>query len=165
MVNNPSWRSVDPYQDTGVIDERGPRTNQAIVGVVCLVAYLTGLWPLVALVALQLGVGLFFGRRFCLACRLWFDVLQRRLGEGRIEDARAPRFANILGLIMLSGASLLLALGYMQVGWILTLIVAALALLAAATGLCLGCLIYRTWARLTGTVLCDTCHVSSHRQK
>jgi hypothetical protein len=28
---------------------------------------------------------------------LYFAVIQPRIGEGRIEDARAPRFANQLG--------------------------------------------------------------------
>jgi hypothetical protein len=51
---------------------------------------------------------------------------------------------------VLGAASALLALGYETVGWALGLLVAALALLAAATGLCVGCELYRLGARLRG---------------
>ena len=47
------YRTVDPYRDTHVIDARGPRTNQAIVGVLSLAAFLLQWDWLVALVALQ----------------------------------------------------------------------------------------------------------------
>lgn len=149
-VMSVSYRSVDPYRDTHVIDSRGPRTNQAIVGVLSLAAFLLQWDWLVALVALQLIVGLALGRRFCLPCRLWFDVLQPRLGEGRIEDARLPRFANVIGAIFLTASFALLLAGYATVGWALALIVAALALLAASTGLCVGCEMYMIIARIRG---------------
>ncbi len=98
-------RRADPYRDTHVIDERAPRVNQAVVGVVALAAVLTGWWWLLALLALQLALGLTLGRRWCLACVLYFEVLQPRLGEGRLEDARPPRFANLVGLVVLTSAS------------------------------------------------------------
>jgi len=43
------------------------------------------------------------------------------------------------------------------VGWALALLVAALALGAAATGICAGCEIYRAVARVRGVELCATC--------
>ena len=143
-------RRADPYRDTHVIDERAPRVNQAVVGVVALVAVLTGWWWLLALLALQLALGLTLGRRWCLACVFYFEVLQPRLGEGRLEDARPPRFANLVGLVVLTSASVAYALGLETVGGALGLLVAALALLAAATGFCAGCSAYRIGYRLTG---------------
>ena len=95
-------------------------------------------------------VGLTLGRRFCLPCRLWFDVLQPRLGEGAIEDARVPRFANVIGAVFLTASSVLLYAGYSTLGWALALIVAALALLATVTGLCVGCELYMLLARARG---------------
>ena len=83
-------RRADPYRDTEVIDERAPRVNQAVVGTVALVAVLTGWWLLLALLALQLALGLTLGRRWCLACVFYFEVLQPRLGEGPLEDSRPP---------------------------------------------------------------------------
>ena len=143
-------RTADPYRDTDVIDARAPRTNQAIVGVLSLIAVLTGWWGLLAAVALQLAIGLTFGRRYCLPCLLYFELIQPRLGEGPIEDSRPPRFANMVGVTFLTAASLAYAAGFVLAGQILGGIVAALALLAATTGLCVGCEMYRFAARLRG---------------
>jgi hypothetical protein len=143
-------RRADPYRDTDVIDERAPRVNQAVVGLVSLAAVLTGWWWLLALLALQLALGLTLGRRWCIACVFYFEVLQPRLGEGRLEDARPPRFANMVGLGVLSAASIAYLAGLETLGASLGLLVAALALLAAVTGFCAGCTAYKLGYRLTG---------------
>ena len=143
-------RRADPYRDTELIDERAPRFNQVVVGLLSLVAVLTGWWWLLALLALQLALGLTLGRRWCLACVFYFEVLQPRFGEGRLEDARPPRFANMVGLGVLATASLAHVLGLETIGAALGLLVAALALLAATTGFCAGCTAYKLGYRLTG---------------
>jgi hypothetical protein len=143
-------RRADPYRDTKVIDERAPRANQAVVGVVALVAVVTGWWWLLALLALQLALGLTLGRRWCLACVAYFELIQPRLGEGRLEDARPPRFANLVGFAVLTAASVAYVAGAETVGAALGLLVAALALLAAVTGFCAGCTAYKVGYRLTG---------------
>src|SRR5438045_9708904 len=98
-------RSADPWRDTDVIDSRAPRTNQAIVGALSLVAFATGWWPILGLLAAQLAIGLRFGRRYCLPCVLYFEVIQPRFGEGPIEDSRPPRFANMVGVAFLAPGS------------------------------------------------------------
>ena len=143
-------RAADPYRDTDVIDSRGPRFNQAVIGTLSLVAVLTGWWWLLALLALQLAVGLVFGRRYCLPCVVYFELVQPRLGEGPLEDARPPRVANMVGLAVLAAASLAYASGAAGIGAGLGMLVAALALLAAATGFCTGCEAYKLACRLTG---------------
>jgi hypothetical protein len=143
-------RKADPYRDTDVIDARAPRTNQAIVGTLSLLAVITGWWPIFGLLAGQLAIGLVFGRRYCIPCLLYFEVIQPRTGEGPIEDSRPPRFANIVGATFLSVATVSYLVGLPTLGLALGLIVAALALLAAITGLCVGCEIYRFAARLRG---------------
>ena len=143
-------RRADPYRDTQLIDERAPRVNQTVVGALSLVAVLTGWWWLLALLALQLALGLTLGRRWCLACVAYFELIQPRVGEGRLEDARPPRFANIVGLGVLSAASLAYLAGLDVLGAALGLLVAVLALLAATTGFCAGCTAYRLGYRLTG---------------
>lgn len=143
-------RRADPYRDTHVIDERAPRVNQAVVGVLSLVAVVGGWWWLFAVLALQLAVGLTLGRRFCLACVVYFELIQPRLGEGRLEDARPPRFANLVGLVVLAAAAVAGSTGLSTMATILGLLVAALALLAAATGFCAGCTAYKIGYRLTG---------------
>ena len=143
-------RVANPYRDTDVIDGRAPRTNQAVIGVLALVAVTVGPWWLLALLALQLALGLTLGRRWCLACVFYFEVLQRRFGEGPLEDARPPRFANMIGLAFLSAASLAYLGDVDVLGVALGGIVAALALLAAATGFCTGCEAYKLGYFLTG---------------
>jgi hypothetical protein len=143
-------RTAHPYEDTDVIDARGPRTNQAVIGVLALLAFPLGLEWLPGLLAAQLVIGLTLGRRFCLPCLLYFEIIQPRFGEGPIEDSRPPRFANMVGVAFLGGATIAFLAGVPALGWTLTLIVAALALLAAATGLCMGCEAYKLSARLRG---------------
>lgn len=143
-------RTADPWRDTDVIDERAPRFNQAVTGLVALLGALFG-WPLAwALMAAQLLIGLTLGRRFCLPCAAYFLIVQPRFGEGRLEDSRPPRLANVMGSFFLGSAALAWWLGAPAVGTALGLLVAALAWLAASTGFCLGCEIYRLAARLRG---------------
>src|SRR5881396_2083715 len=127
-------RLADPYRDLDVIDSRAPRFNQATIGIVAAAAVATGWWWLLALAAAQLFVGLTLGRRFCLACVAYFELIQPRFGEGPLEDARPPRFANVVGAVFLGSASVAYAVGFHLFGAVLGGIVAALALLAAATG-------------------------------
>jgi phosphate/sulfate permease len=143
-------RTTDPYRDTTVIDARAPRFNQAVIGLLSLVAVTTGPWWLLAALAGQLAVGLTLGRRWCLPCVAYFELVQPRFGEGRLEDARPPRFANVVGAVFLSAASIAFVVGWNGVGTALGGIVAALALLASLTGLCVGCEAYKLGYGLTG---------------
>jgi hypothetical protein len=143
-------RTADPYRDTDVIDARAPRFNQAVVGVVSVLAVLTGWWWLLALLAVQLAVGLTFGRRFCLPCLAYFELVQPRFGEGPLEDSRPPRVANMVGIAALGAASIAYGAGLTALGVGLGLLVAALALIAAATGFCTGCEAYKLGCRLSG---------------
>ena len=143
-------RLADPYHDLDVIDRRAPRANQLAIGVLALVAFVTGWWPILGLLALQLVVGLTLGRRWCIACVAYFELVQPRIGEGPLEDSRSPRFANVMGAVVLTTATVAIAAGYSTLGWALGLLVAALALLAAVTGFCTGCEAYKLACRLTG---------------
>ncbi len=144
-----------PYRDLQVIDARAPRFNQAAVGLVSLAGVLTGWWPLFALMGLQLLLGLTLGRRWCLPCVFYFEVVQPRLGEGPLEDSRPPRFANQVGVTFLGAATLAGALGWPAVALALGGVVSALALLAASTGLCVGCVLFKGIARWRGAPLGD----------
>ena len=146
----PATRTADPYRDDDVVDRRAPRFNQATVGVGATIAVITGWWPILLALAIQLGIGLRLGRRYCLPCVAYFELVQPRLGEGPVEDARPPRFATQVGLVVLSAASLAYLAGLTLVGAALGSLVTGLALLAATTGLCAGCELYRIGARLSG---------------
>lgn len=147
---SPYPRTAHPYRDTDVIDSRAPRFAQGVTGTVALLGALFG-WPLAwALMSAQLLVGLTLGRRFCLPCLAYFELVQPRLGEGPLEDSRPPRLANAIGTVVLAGAAIAWWAGAAAVGTALGALVAALALLAAGTGLCVGCELYRLGARLRG---------------
>jgi hypothetical protein len=143
-------RLADPYRDLAVIDSRAPRFNQATVGALSALAVATGWWWLLAVLAGQLVVGLTVGRRFCLPCVAYFELVQPRFGEGPLEDSRPPRFANLVGAVFLTAASVFYAAGLHVVGAILGGLVAGLALLAAATGFCTGCEAYKLGSLLAG---------------
>lgn len=145
-----SPRTADPYRDLDVIDSRAPRANQAVIGSLALLAWITGWWPLLAILAIQLAVGLRLGRQYCLPCLGYFELIQPRFGEGPIEDSRPPRFANQIGLVVLTAAALAHLTGLTTLGWLLGLTVAGLALLASITGFCAGCEMYKLGARLRG---------------
>jgi hypothetical protein len=149
-VTTAQVRLADPYRDLTVIDSRAPRFNQTVIGVLSLLAVATGWWWLLALLALQLALGLTLGRRWCLPCLAYFELVQPRFGEGRLEDSRPPRAANVVGFGVLTAASVAYGLDWDTAGAALGLLVAALALLAAATGFCTGCEAYKLVCRLTG---------------
>ena len=149
---------ADPYRDTTVIDARAPRTNQAVVALMTIAALATGWWVLAALMGLQLLIGLTLGRRFCLPCLAYFELIQPRFGEGPLEDSRPPRFANIIGASVLGTATVLFVAGVSTAGWALVALVAALASLSAVTGFCTGCWLYGVF---NGP--CDTCNVPLER--
>jgi len=143
-------RAADPYRDTKVVDARAPRTNQAVIGVLAFVAVTVGPWWLLVLLAAQLVIGLTLGRRYCLPCLFYFEVIQPRFGEGPLEDSRPPRAANVVGFAVLSAGAIAYAAGATTVGAALGLLVAALALLAAVTGFCTGCEAYKLACLLRG---------------
>ena len=143
-------RLADPYRDLDVIDSRAPRFNQVVIGTLAAFAVLTGWWWLLGLLALQLVVGLTLGRRYCLPCLAYFELVQPWFGEGTLEDSRPPRFANMVGAVFLTGATIAYVLGAPVVGAVLGTLVAILALLAAATGFCAGCEAYKLGYLLTG---------------
>jgi hypothetical protein len=132
-----------------MVDPRQPRLGQGITGIALLIGYLLDapvVLPVLAAVLALASVGgpavnpyawLFRGLR---AAGLFGPPKE-------LEEAAPPRFANTVGFVFLTAASVAhfafdppLAGGW--VAWGLGLVVSALALLAATTGLCVGCELY-----------------------
>lgn len=131
-------------RSTDGIDPRGPRFGQTLTGSLALAAFLFEAPGVLVALALVLGAGSVLGYRF----NLWAQAYKRILGpflaapEER-EHPAPPRFAMCLGFVFVSTAAIVLlplsAYVPAWIGWALALTVAGLALLAAATGLCVGC--------------------------
>lgn len=127
------------------VDVDIPRFNQALVAVLTGLAFLVDAPWVVAALAVVLGLSWVDGPRLGLFTRLYVDVVRPRLrpdGPVEFEDARPPRFAQLLGTVVLGAATIAFVLGASTVGWSLTLVVTALAGLAASTRICVGCLVY-----------------------
>jgi len=128
---------------SGRIDVNVPRFNQACVAVLTGLAFVIQSWPMVAFVALVLAVNRLAGPRYGLFTQVYVRLIKPRLG-GTIETEPSgpPRFAQLLGIVFLGLATVAFVAGGPTVGWALTLMVTALAALAATTRICVGCVIY-----------------------
>jgi hypothetical protein len=136
------------------IDPRGPRFNQAVLAVSLLAGFLFDWRPVVPIFAAVLFLGAAFGSRYGPFLRLYAEVIKPRLSPPKaLEDPRPPRFAAAVGVLFLLGGCIAFLAGAPGLGWALTLIVAALAGLAAATGICIGCEMWLFFARRRGVPL------------
>ena len=136
------------------IDPRGPRFNQAVLTVGLLLGFLVDFRPIAAIFAVVLLLGAAFGPRYGPFLRLYAAAIKPRLDPpSELEDPRPPRFAATVGVAFLVGATIAFLAGAPTVGWVLALIVAGLAGLAASTGICVGCEVYLFLARRRGVQL------------
>jgi len=83
---------------------------------------------------------------------LWAQIYARFIwprieAPAALEDARPSRFAQLLGFVLTAGGLIFFAGGGDVGGYSLTALALALAVLNAATGLCLGCKVYPVIAR------------------
>lgn len=146
----PGMSSATPLRAVATgIDPRGPRTNQAVLAAGLAVGFILGWWPVAPLFAVVLGLGVAFGPPWNPVLLAYRHLLAPRLGPpSELEDPRPPRFAAAVGVVFLAAATIAFLLGAGVLGWALSLVVAALAALAATTGLCVGCEIYLVASRL-----------------
>lgn len=136
------------------IDPRGPRFNQAVLTVALLAGFLLDVRIVVPAFAVVLFLGAAFGSQYGPFLRMYAELIKPRLAPpAELEDPRPPRFAASIGVTFLGAASLAFVGGSAVVGWGLALVVAALAGLAATTGICVGCEVYLFLARRRGVSL------------
>ncbi len=121
-----------------------PRFAQGVTGLICLEALLFGV-PGAVLLALGLIALNLIGPRWSPLAWV-FRAIARP--PARLEPAAPVRFAQGIGVVLLGAAAVLLALGLPSVAWVLVGLVGGLALLAAITGVCVGCEAYRLLLRL-----------------
>ena len=136
------------------IDPRGPRFGAAITTVLLLVATVLGLlsapatsprdaaFILTAVIAALFLWGVLSPRTYPWALLFRGLVRPRLKAPSELEDPRPPRFAQLVGLVVVSIGLVLHLLG---VPWALPIATAAAfvaAFLNAAFAFCLGCQIY-----------------------
>ena len=81
-------------------------------------------------------------------------IVRPRIGPpAELEDARPPRFAQVVGLVFAVLALIGFALGAPALGFTAVALALVAALLNASIGLCLGCEMYLAWHRLRPTKL------------
>lgn len=133
-------------QQTQTVDVNVPRFNQAVVAALVALAFVVqSPWP-VAVVAAILIAPIVFGPKASLTARVYLALVRDLVdpgGPSEVEDAAPPRFASLLGAIFTSVATAAFLLGWSATGWVLAGTVGALALLAATSRICVGCLIYQ----------------------
>ena len=130
-----------------MIDPRQPRLGQGITGVALLVGYLLDQPLVLPVLAVILAAASLSGPSVNPYALLFRGIRSAGwIGPPReLEEAAPPRFSNTLGFVFLTAASLAYYLPQQPVTWLawgLGLLVSALAVLAATTGLCVGCELY-----------------------
>ena len=128
-----------------MVDPRQPRFGQAMTGTVLLVGFVFDWAVTLPIIGSILAAASLLGQKANVYAHL-FRAAKRvfRLGPpNELEESGPPRFANTLGFIVLALATWAhYGLEAMVAAWTLGLLVSGLALLAAVTGLCLGCELY-----------------------
>ena len=125
------------------VDVNVPRFNQLMVAILVGAAFVAQFPLLVGLTAFTLAATRFGGPRWGVFTQFYLRGIRPRLaGPVETEPAAPPRFAQGLGVVFLTAASGLFVVGLATAGWVVSLGVFALALLAATTRICVGCLVY-----------------------
>lgn len=127
-----------------MVDPRAPRFGQALTATFLFVGVGFGEPIPIIGVAAVLVTAVLTGYRADLWATLWRRGAVRIVGRSTEREPAAPhRFAKVLGAGMTALASLLLLAGIPPAGYAVAGLVAALAGLAAVTGICVGCRMYR----------------------
>lgn len=142
---NPSLLTPSPARQ---IDPRGQRFGAGVSAVALALAFVLDLPLLAVLVGVNLALSAFLGTRLFLPGRPW-PLIRRvmRLDPVEPEHEYPPRFAQAMGAMFIALSAVAFATRLTPAGWILVAAVAALQLLLAATGICVGCRLYflRWW--------------------
>lgn len=126
------------------VDPRAPRFGQALTASGLALGIALQYPPLIYLVALVLVTAVVSGWRLDLYAWLWRNVASGFVEEaGDRESASPHRFAKLMGAFFTLLASVLLFLGFPLPGYLFAGLVMVLAGLAASTGICVGCRMYR----------------------
>ncbi|MGZ5422789.1 MAG: DUF4395 domain-containing protein [Aeromicrobium sp.] len=135
------------------VDPRGLRFGAAITSVVLAIALVAPVRVALILLSLQaivFALGAFGSLQRAPYGLLFARVVRPRIGApAELEDARPPRFAQLVGFLFLVVALAGLLSGATVVGYVATAFALVAALLNASVGFCLGCEMFLAFLRLT----------------
>ena len=136
------------------IDPRGPRFGAAVTAVLLVGVLLLGTGPaataLLAVIAFLFVLGVARGLQGTLQGLAFTSWIRPRLAPPtELEDPRPPRFAQLVGLLVVGTGLIVAALGVPAAVPIAAAVALVAAFLNAAFGLCLGCELYLLLRRVT----------------
>jgi hypothetical protein len=133
-------------------DPRGLRVGAAFTTLVLAIVLVTPRPVSLTLLAVQtaiFAIGAFVSLQASPYAIVFARLVRPRIGPpAELEDARPPRFAQLVGLVFAVLALIGFALGAPAVGFTAVAFALVAALLNASIGLCLGCELYLAWNRL-----------------
>ena len=136
-----------PARTPAAVHPWAPRFAQAITGMLCLEAVIFQTQAVVVIAAVFIALAL-IGPRWSPVAYL-LALLPLRPAE--LEPSRPVRFAQLMAISMLVVAIALLYAGATTAGWIVTGLVAVVALFSAITGICIGCIAWKQLVRRGGS--------------
>jgi hypothetical protein len=135
------------------VDPRGLRFAAGITAVVLAFALVTPVRVAVVLLGLQavvFALGAFGSLQRAPYGLLFAKAVRPRIGApAELEDARPPRFAQLVGFLFVVIALAGFLTGVAAVGYVATAFALIAALLNASAGFCLGCEMYLALRRFT----------------
>lgn len=134
-----------------MVDRNGMRFGAGLSAAALVIAFAVDVDVVVAIIAVSLAFGALLGPANgplgWIYRGLRATVLRRMRPDP--EPAAPPRFAQAIGAVVLTAASVaLLAADREGLGWALAMLVAVLQALLATTGLCIGCELYLAGQRI-----------------
>jgi hypothetical protein len=141
-----SQRSVDGNTDAVMarVDPRAPRFGQSVTTLGLATGIVLNAPLVIYAVTVVLVTAVVSRWQVDLYASLWRRVVVPVVGSTTDREPASPhRFARVLGAVGTTLASVLLLAGFPLAGYVVAGAVAALAGLAATTGFCLGCRMYR----------------------
>lgn len=151
-ASTPRSAPVSPPLPAG-IDPRGPRFGAAVTTALLVITLLLGTGPaatvLLTVIALLFALGVargVSGTLQGLAFKAW--IRPRLAPPTELEDPRPPRFAQLVGLLVVGTGLIVAAAGAPIAVPVAAAVALVAAFLNAAFGLCLGCELYLVLRRL-----------------
>lgn len=132
------------------VDHSALRTNQAFIIGLLIAAFVFNIWPLATFVAVVMAAGTLWPRvaLFKAVYQYLLKPLKIARPDARVDNPEPHLFAQGVGALVLTLATVAFVAGAPVLGWTLAWLVVALAALNLFAGICVGCMMYYWFNRL-----------------